>query len=147
MDGSRSLTAMLATAPAFAAMGEPLEHARRELLAWGHELARTVDPAHAGAVDQALRYLESLACRVAVIGQVKAGKSSFIGALVGKPNLLPSDVNPWTTVVTNLHCALRSQVHPHARRELQRQGCFTALHHLRLAELVADRLAHAPGLG
>ncbi len=103
MDGSRSLTAMLATAPAFASMGEPLEHARRELLAWGHELARTVDPAHAGAVDQALRYLESLACRVAVIGQVKAGKSSFIGALVGKPNLLPSDVNPWTTVVTNLH--------------------------------------------
>ena len=110
MDGSRSLTAMLATAPAFASMGEPLEHARRELLAWGHELARAVDPAHAGAVDQALQYLDSLACRVAVIGQVKAGKSSFIGALVGRPNLLPSDVNPWTTVVTNLHFYQADQV-------------------------------------
>lgn len=103
MDGTRSLTAMLATMPEFASMGEPLEVARRELISWGQALSQTVDAAHAGAVDQALRYLDGLACRVAVIGQVKAGKSSFINALVGRPHLLPSDVNPWTTVVTNLH--------------------------------------------
>lgn len=41
--------------------------------------------------------------RVAVIGQVKAGKSTFLGALVGQPGFLPSEVNPWTSVITNLH--------------------------------------------
>ncbi|MEL7152214.1 MAG: dynamin family protein [Pseudomonadota bacterium] len=43
--------------------------------------------------------------RIAVIGQVKAGKSTFLGALVGHPGMLPSEVNPWTAVVTNLHFA------------------------------------------
>ncbi len=41
--------------------------------------------------------------RVGVIGQVKAGKSSTINALTHRAGLLPSDVNPWTTVVTRLH--------------------------------------------
>ena len=103
MDGSRSLTGLLAVSPAFDAMGEPLERVRRELILRGRELAATVEPAYATAVADALRFLEGQSCRVAVIGQVKAGKSSFINALVGRPGLLPSDVNPWTTVVTNLH--------------------------------------------
>lgn len=103
MDGSRSLTGLLAVSPAFDAMGEPLERVRRELIVRGRELAGAVEPAYATAVSDALRFLEGQSCRVAVIGQVKAGKSSFINALVGRPGLLPSDVNPWTTVVTNLH--------------------------------------------
>ncbi len=41
--------------------------------------------------------------RIGVIGQVKAGKSSTINALTRRIGLLPSDVNPWTTVVTRLH--------------------------------------------
>ncbi len=41
--------------------------------------------------------------RVAVVGQVKAGKSTFLGALIGRPRFLPSEVNPWTSVITNLH--------------------------------------------
>ncbi len=41
--------------------------------------------------------------RVGVIGQIKAGKSSTINALTRRAGLLPSDVNPWTTVVTRLH--------------------------------------------
>ncbi|PTM77165.1 dynamin family protein [Cereibacter johrii] len=44
--------------------------------------------------------------RVAVIGQVKAGKSSFLNAFIGAPGLLPSDVNPWTSAVTNLRINL-----------------------------------------
>lgn len=103
MDGSRSLTAMLAATPGFAALGEPIERIRQSLISWGHHLARHADPAYAGAIADAIRYLQSQSCRIAVIGQVKAGKSSFISALIGRPNLLPSDVNPWTTVVTNLH--------------------------------------------
>lgn len=46
--------------------------------------------------------LDGWTARVAVIGQVKAGKSSFLNAFIGQLGLLPSDVNPWTSVVTNL---------------------------------------------
>ncbi len=40
---------------------------------------------------------------VTMIGQVKAGKTSLLNAMVGWPDLLPADVNPWTSVVTSLH--------------------------------------------
>lgn len=40
---------------------------------------------------------------VTMIGQVKAGKTSLVNAMVGQPDLLPADVNPWTSVVTALH--------------------------------------------
>lgn len=46
--------------------------------------------------------LDGWTARVAVIGQVKAGKSSFLNSFIGQLGLLPSDVNPWTSVVTNL---------------------------------------------
>ena len=41
--------------------------------------------------------------RISLIGQVKAGKTALANALVGAPDLLPSDVNPWTSVVTSVH--------------------------------------------
>ncbi len=50
--------------------------------------------------------LENWAARVAVIGQVKAGKSTFMNAFLHQENLLPSDVNPWTSVVTNIRINL-----------------------------------------
>lgn len=40
---------------------------------------------------------------VTMIGQVKAGKTTLVNALVGWPDLLPADINPWTSVVTSLH--------------------------------------------
>ncbi|NNL74264.1 MAG: hypothetical protein HKP29_12950 [Silicimonas sp.] len=40
---------------------------------------------------------------ITMIGQVKAGKTSLVNAMVGLPGLLPADVNPWTSVVTSLH--------------------------------------------
>ncbi len=46
--------------------------------------------------------LDGWAARVAVIGQVKAGKSTFLNAFLGQHDFLPSDVNPWTSVVTNI---------------------------------------------
>ena len=39
---------------------------------------------------------------ISFIGQVKAGKTSLVNSLMGKPGFLPSDVNPWTAVVTRL---------------------------------------------
>jgi hypothetical protein len=38
-----------------------------------------------------------------MIGQIKSGKTSLVNAFVGQPELLPADVNPWTSVVTSLH--------------------------------------------
>ena len=54
-------------------------------------------------VDDSLNLLGRLTCRIAIVGQVKAGKSSFINALVQRSTLLPTDVNPWTTAITHLN--------------------------------------------
>ena len=40
---------------------------------------------------------------ITMIGQVKAGKTSLVNSMVGMPDMLPADVNPWTSVVTSLH--------------------------------------------
>ena len=40
---------------------------------------------------------------VTMIGQIKSGKTSLVNAMIGMPDLLPADVNPWTSVVTSLH--------------------------------------------
>lgn len=47
--------------------------------------------------------LDGFALKVSLIGQVKAGKTALTNALIGKPDMLPSDVNPWTSVVTSVH--------------------------------------------
>ena len=84
-------------------IGAELEALRRELVVCGREL-QTATPFRGGSfVDDTHRLLTRLTCRIAVIGQVKAGKSCFINGLVRKPSLLPTDVNPWTTAVTHLH--------------------------------------------
>ncbi|MDJ0823321.1 MAG: dynamin family protein [Paracoccaceae bacterium] len=50
---------------------------------------------------------------VTMIGQVKAGKTTLVNAMTGWNDLLPADVNPWTSVVTSLH------LRPAVRRESQ----------------------------
>jgi Dynamin family len=86
-------------------IGAELELMRRELVACGREL-QAARPFRGGSfVDDMLRLLAKLTCRIAIIGQVKAGKSTFINGLVRSPGLLPTDVNPWTTAVTHLHFA------------------------------------------
>lgn len=47
--------------------------------------------------------MQAHAATITVIGQVKAGKTSVINTLTGHPGFLPSDVNPWTSVVTTVH--------------------------------------------
>lgn len=54
----------------------------------------------AGKLIKQLRTFEP---SVTMIGQIKSGKTSLVNAMVGRPELLPADVNPWTSVVTSLH--------------------------------------------
>jgi hypothetical protein len=85
-------------------IGDKLETLRSELVTCGRELRWTQALMQGGSfIDDTLRMLDLLTCRIGVIGQVKAGKSSLVNALMGKPGLLPTDVNPWTTAVTRLH--------------------------------------------
>jgi hypothetical protein len=62
-----------------------------------------VEPAGKALVGEAMSRLGQQAFRIGVVGQIKSGKSSFINAFVRQPSLLPTDVTPWTTTVTNLH--------------------------------------------
>lgn len=63
-----------------------------------------VQSQHLSKRSQALkRKLDSFEPSVTLVGQVKAGKTALTNVLVGAVNLLPSDVNPWTSVVTTLH--------------------------------------------
>src|SRR5215510_16060018 len=85
-------------------IGDKLEALRSELTSCGRELRSTQALLQGSSfVDDTLRMLERLTCRIGVIGQVKAGKSSLVNGLICKPGLLPTDVNPWTTAVTRLH--------------------------------------------
>ncbi len=83
-------------------IGAPLEAARTALLDLATRLGSLLGE-HAGPLlDAARRQLQERSCRIAVIGQIKAGKSTFINALARRPGLLPTDINPWTVVVTAL---------------------------------------------
>jgi len=83
--------------------GETLSRMADEVETCARELTCDIEGPLAAMVDTLVAEMRSQVCRIAVIGQVKAGKSSFINALAGKPTMLPTDVNPWTAVVTKIH--------------------------------------------
>jgi Dynamin family len=85
------------------AVGAPLEAVRVRLLDLLGTLSRLLGEHATPLLEAARQQLEQRACRIAVIGQIKAGKSTFINALAERPGLLPTDINPWTVVVTALH--------------------------------------------
>ncbi len=71
-------------------------------------LGQIGDPGISKSAAQLQSKLQSTEASVTMIGQVKAGKTSLVNAMVGWPDLLPADVNPWTSVVTSLHLNPRS---------------------------------------
>ncbi|MEO1678888.1 MAG: dynamin family protein [Pseudomonadota bacterium] len=69
-------------------------------------------------IERVLEKIRAYEPSVSVIGQVKAGKSTLLNALIGETSLLPTDVNPWTSVITALH--LNSRHRPPGTRALFR---------------------------
>jgi hypothetical protein len=95
-------------------IGALLEEVRWRLLSLGDELGKHVDEPAVPLLLEAQKQLREVACRIAIIGQVKAGKSTFVNALVECPALLPSDINPSTVVVTTLHFRNSTRAPEHA---------------------------------
>ena len=84
--GDRDLVAAKAAASLHTfsnrSIGAELDLFRRELTQCAQDL-RAIEPERGTAfVDDTLKLLGRLTCKIAVIGQVKAGKSSFINAFV-----------------------------------------------------------------
>ncbi|MFP3920333.1 MAG: dynamin family protein [Dichotomicrobium sp.] len=97
---------MTETAPLAGSGARPgalLQHMADEVQDCAQALTGDLEGPLAGMVDTLVAEMREQICRIAVIGQVKAGKSSFINALAGRPTMLPTDVNPWTAVVTKIH--------------------------------------------
>ncbi|MGJ8612463.1 MAG: dynamin family protein, partial [Octadecabacter sp.] len=69
-------------------------------------------------LEQVIEKIKAFEPSVSVIGQIKAGKSTLMNAMIGDTNLLPSDVNPWTSVITALH--LNSRHRPFNTRSVFR---------------------------
>ena len=61
------------------------------------------DEATARAARKLAHQLGAVEPTVTMIGQVKAGKTTLVNALIGRPGFLPADINPWTSVVTSMH--------------------------------------------
>jgi GTP-binding protein EngB required for normal cell division len=72
------------------------------LVAAGGDLENLVHSRVSWLVRDMRAALESSTCRIAFVGQIKAGKSSLINALINKPGFLPTDINPSTAVVTKV---------------------------------------------
>lgn len=86
-------------------VGDRLKSSSDALRRCGRTLSALVEPAGQTLIDEAVDKLGQQVFRVVVVGQIKSGKSSFINALVRQPHLLPTEVTPWTTAITNLHFA------------------------------------------
>lgn len=74
------------------------------------ELIRIADEMNALSNDETRQFiarivddLTNLKPSIAFVGQIKAGKSRLINGFTGQAEFLPSDVNPWTTVITDMH--------------------------------------------
>ncbi|MFK7761767.1 MAG: dynamin family protein [Roseobacter sp.] len=75
---------------------DSLRDALKILASFGNENAER-------RAERMLRQLDAMEPSITMIGQIKSGKTSLVNALIGAPDLLPADVNPWTSVVTSLH--------------------------------------------
>jgi len=84
-------------------VGAKLADAKRHVIETATKLSALVDTETAESLRNLIDEMEGHVCRIAIAGQMNAGKSSLINVLVEQSELLPADINPWTTVITRLH--------------------------------------------
>ncbi|MGV6805109.1 MAG: dynamin family protein [Ruegeria sp.] len=85
----------------------PMTEAMSALTTQIDQLTEVADARSTARLSTLKTRMENFTASVTFVGQVKAGKSSIVNILAGRPNLLPSDVNPWTSVVTTLNINTR----------------------------------------
>lgn len=84
-------------------IGEELGQATDQLGQCAAAVLELAKPPLSDRIHQLMNQLKKTEIHIAVVGQIKAGKSTFINALAGRPDYLPVHVNPWTVVPTKLH--------------------------------------------
>jgi GTP-binding protein EngB required for normal cell division len=84
-------------------VGEDLRLAKDRILSYGAEISKISDEATQKYADSVLSIFDVTICNIAILGQMNSGKSTLINAFIERPDLLPSEITPWTTVVTNLY--------------------------------------------
>ncbi|WP_171177031.1 dynamin family protein [Ruegeria sp. HKCCA4633] len=85
----------------------PMTSAMSSLTAQIDQLTEVADARSSARLATLKTRMENFTASITMVGQVKAGKSSIVNILAGRPALLPSDVNPWTSVVTTLNINTR----------------------------------------
>ncbi len=88
------------------------ETSRRELIRIAEDMNETSNDETRQFISRIVGDLSGLKPSIAFVGQIKAGKSRLINGFTGQAEYLPSDVNPWTTVITDMHFG-----HPSGRTE------------------------------
>lgn len=76
---------------------------RRDLIRIANELNEMSNDETRHFISRIIDDLTNLKPSIAFVGQIKAGKSRLINGFTGQAEFLPSDVNPWTTVITDMH--------------------------------------------
>ncbi len=96
-----------ALAPAFASIGMNEMEAFKEQMLDLEEALLDIEsfggPEAKKKAQKLIGSVKSFEPSITMIGQIKSGKTSLVNAMAGRPDLLPADVNPWTSVVTSLH--------------------------------------------
>ncbi|MCC1493801.1 dynamin family protein [Cognatishimia sp. F0-27] len=82
---------------------DPLAAKLAELDARLVDACASPNPSIVAKAQQLRRKIRDFEPSVTMIGQVKAGKTTLVNAMTGWNDMLPADVNPWTSVVTSLH--------------------------------------------
>ncbi|WP_299890128.1 dynamin family protein [uncultured Ruegeria sp.] len=88
------------------------ETSRRELIRIAEDMNKISNDETRQFISRIVGDLTNLKPSIAFVGQIKAGKSRLINGFTGQAEYLPSDVNPWTTVITDMHFG-----HPSGRTE------------------------------
>lgn len=108
----------LAQQPAFMRIGldklDAFHEELRDLEDTLRDIEKIGGPEAAKKAQRLILQLRGFEPSITMIGQIKAGKTSLVNAMAGRPDLLPADVNPWTSVITSLH--LNTPLPPDAPR-------------------------------